>query len=396
MRLPVLDKLYEQLQHHNGSLAGWGCVYVQHVLESNISCAEFLVKLGLDRNALRIIGKAYSTSNFALQEYRNRGFFAVNVGEGYQYQEPFDNALIEQVRYELSILIENGIRSLLIIDEGAIASRAAIDFTTLFEKIAVVELTSRGAPYFPLLAPVASIVDVARSPAKKTVESPIIAASMVDRLTFLLSKTGLQTKDWNIGLIGVGAIGSRIMDILQQNGFRVYWCDREREGGASSILELMEWAEVLLSSTGEGVDWTNAISQNRNRARFFANCGSSDIEFKIWNLRRALLEESNFTLHVEVPSSPWSGNVTFSSGDRNMIFLCGGFPINFDGSADPIPPNKIQLTRALLMAGAIQAVNLSEVGVHALDPVWQSSIVGWFQELPESPSTFHDLVGDGV
>ena len=45
----------------------------------------------------------------------------------------------------------------------------------------------------------------------------------------------------------------------------------------------------------------------------------------------------------------------------------GGFPVNFDGGVDTIPPEKIQLTRSLLFLGALQASQTREAGLHCLD-----------------------------
>jgi len=41
----------------------------------------------------------------------------------------------------------------------------------------------------------------------------------------------------------------------------------------------------------------------------------------------------------------------------------GGFPVNFTGEIDPIPAEEIQITRSLVLAGALQAVNEKSNGL---------------------------------
>ena len=52
--------------------------------------------------------------------------------------------------------------------------------------------------------------------------------------------------------------------------------------------------------------------------------------------------------------------------DHSFYLVNGGFPVNFNGGVDPIRPSRIQLTRSLLLAGAVQASHTKRAGLHDL------------------------------
>ena len=134
------------------------------------------------------------------------------------------------------------------------------------------------------------------------------------------------------------------------------------------------------------MDWAEAVLDG-GRSFVFSNTGSSDIEFRMWALRSMTLERPEVTFEVERVSAPWRGRVILRNsrdGERS-VFLNGGFPINFDGTPDPIPAHRIQLTRTILMAGAVQAANLSDAGVHTLNAEWEKIIIEHFQQSSQYP-----------
>jgi hypothetical protein len=344
--------------------------------------------MGVKKHDIKIVGKAYSTNLQTLNEYRQRGFAAYSAGGRYDYREPFDAAVIRRIRMEIKALQATGVCNLLVIDEGALAVRAlsAGDLADSFKRIAITELTARGAAYYHLFSVKAPIADVARSNAKKTIEPPIIASSMFSRLAFQLERIGFGNGNCHIGVVGAGAIGGALIEMLKENGFRVVWFDRRIRGGVNSLSELSSISDVLLSSTGEGMDWAEAVLDG-GRSFVFSNTGSSDIEFRMWALRSMTLERPEVTFEVERVSAPWRGRVILRNsrdGERS-VFLNGGFPINFDGTPDPIPAHRIQLTRTILMAGAVQAANLSDAGVHTLNAEWEKIIIEHFQQSSQYP-----------
>jgi len=377
--LPLLTYL-DSLLPTAKELEGWSCIYVQHILRSNCDCADFLVARGLDKSKLRIFGKAYSTSNVALSFYLDQSFNAQSIGVGYKYDAPFDNALISSVREALDAMVAHGDTKILLIDEGGLALQAAATLNRADVRFAVVELTARGAHHYHLLEQHAPIVDVARSSAKKRIEAPLIAKSMATLLASRIHEaTGKSLSSMRIGLIGAGAIGGALADELQNIAAAITTFDAvEERSTTKTITDALVGADIVTSSTGRGMDWSEMV-RSLPVGTILANCGSSDIEFQPWRLRATFAPQGTF--FVEDPGMPWRGNITIGTPGQTLTLLGGGFPVNFDGSPDPISAREIQLTRAILMAGAIQATASDKAGVTELDANVQAHIVARYEEL---------------
>jgi hypothetical protein len=58
-----------------------------------------------------------------------------------------------------------------------------------------------------------------------------------------------------------------------------------------------------------------------------------------------------------------------------VSLLARGFPVNFDGGPENIAPEDIQLTRALMLIGALQAAGARVAGVNRLDPRLQIELL---------------------
>jgi len=380
VRLPLLDALRKRLQNTAPHcFRGWACIYVQHILRSNLACVDFLRAFGLQLSTLIIVGKAYSTNEETLLEYLQEGIDAQSIGRGYAYDEPFDSKIISCLGDALGRLSRAGTSRLLIIDEGGLAMQAIARCPHPLPQLAVAELTSRGARHYHLVANRTPIVDVARSHTKKSVEAPIIARSMAESFEREISAFR-PSAGMRIGVLGRGAIGNALTIELESRGFHTNWYDTARTNPAiPSPSVLVGRSDILLSSTGEGADWWPLIGDVR-RPLIFGNTGSSDIEFHLWRMRREVIDAGG-AFEVEAEGEPWRGEVRIQMGEVRLVFWRGGFPINFDGSADPIPPASIQLTRALLMAGAVQAVMSRSVGIEKLDDEIQEFLRRQFASL---------------
>ena len=104
MHLELLDRFYVCIAPYHGCLENWGCIYVQHLLRSNIACASFLIRMGLEKENLRIIGKAYSTNLDTLSKYSALGYKVSSIGHSYDYSEPFDLAIVRHITNEIRSL----------------------------------------------------------------------------------------------------------------------------------------------------------------------------------------------------------------------------------------------------------------------------------------------------
>lgn len=74
----------------------------------------------------------------------------------------------------------------------------------------------------------------------------------------------------------------------------------------------------------------------------------------------------------------------------SIHLLRGGFPVNFDNTGESVPANDIQLTRSLVIAAVLQALDFLnttsiENGVYALDAAYQRFVIyEWCKHQEES------------
>jgi hypothetical protein len=374
-RLPLLEAMAEKYADRR-LLAGWQCIYVQHLLASNMACLEFLETMGLDRNNIWVFGKGYSTSVPVLESLRSRGWAVWNPSD-YAYDRPFDELIIKQIASVLTSDTDRS-RPLLVIDEGALASRAIARTNYKFDRLALVELTSRGAEHYRLVADRWPVIDVARSVIKKGIENRYIAASMIENLLRFAPDQLSDPVKASIGLLGAGAIGSAICMQMRERGYSLQIYD-ETAGlnTVGSLAELIDRCTTILSSTGGGPDWIGSLEGGLGE-KLLVNCGSSDVEFSPWKLRASAMERGG-SFSIENSCRPWAGKITIRGRQSTLVLPRGGFPINFDGSPDPISPSTVQLTRAALMAGALQAVEADHSGVIVLDEAVQAWIAALYE-----------------
>jgi hypothetical protein len=114
--------------------------------------------------------------------------------------------------------------------------------------------------------------------------------------------------------------------------------------------------------------------------------GSSDLEFAAWELREregvgAIYDTIGRELACDDPGAPWDRHYLLTAKGAYRYLLKGGFPVDFDGGPDPIPPSAIQLTRALLLAGVLQASSEVMPGVVKLDERVQQLIIEKYTQL---------------
>jgi hypothetical protein len=254
-------------------------------------------------------------------------------------------------------------------------------------RVSGVEQTTSGVvsqespPPFP-------IVQVATAAAKRILESPMISRAVLRRLPALEPGT-------RCGVIGVGSVGSAVVSRLLERGCEVTVFDRNparlQECSiariATSLEQLVYEAQFVFGCTGEDVFASALDPRWHSGETTLVSCSSEDREFK------GLLTGTLSGFAFDSQSS--SGDYVFQNGSARVRILRGGFPINFDGSATSVPSNEIQLTRALLLGGVIQALLTTKRGSslgragRMLEPRLQATTAAtWFGVEPQHQTDF--------
>jgi D-isomer specific 2-hydroxyacid dehydrogenase, NAD binding domain len=359
---------------------------VQHLLETTGSLFESLIHLGLKPEHTYVLGKLYSACPSVEDKLRRLG---VKVFEN-KVPDRF-GAFCDQFKCDVEALWDSAIRDgvfenvsrVVILDDGgyAIAQTPKL----VYDRLSVhgVEQTMSGIKFIERVSDVIPIVDVASSAAKTLLEPELIREAVFKRVS-----SGVIASS-SVGVIGLGNIGFAVASALKKSHRPVYVYDRDIDNVGTewdqhffrceSISEVFANADVIFGCTGtdflNSEPWWKELSGDKT----LISCSSHDQEF------RTLLESVTPNRVADRAALFSTATVLGSSG--TLSILRGGFPINFDGSAESVPAPDIQLTRGLLMAGTIQAArNALVLGLRGRQPLSaaaQKSIVRrWFSVQP--------------
>lgn len=377
-RLPLLDALHELQNETNFS--NTVLVGVQHLLASNASLLVKLHEAGLDYERMFLLGKIYSSSPLVADTLKKLGVFVhqgafelnnINLRENYDVQ-------LRKAADDLLVMANRRLRSqpkprrLLVMDDGAVLitllnhHRESID-----AEVVAVEQTTSGIRRIEECSNVQfPIVDVARSQAKRLNESPIVASSIIQNLASKIQDLPVETKlvDADALVVGIGAVGMEVAKQLRDEvaSVAVYDSNKGTLAAASKrdlcVVKLRDGlsrCHVIIGCVGKNWLPEDGCRLVRDGA-VLASGSSSNVEF----LGLDLVHEQEAT-GLELAH----GDYLIKVQNGSAWVLSAGFPINFDGSPDPISPGAIQLTRALMLAGIYQAMesNPTKRGVIRLD-----------------------------
>jgi D-isomer specific 2-hydroxyacid dehydrogenase, NAD binding domain len=383
-KLPLLDQLLSDSRKRN-EFAEMGLVCVQHLLETTGSLFEKLIELGFRAQNIHALGKAYSTDPSVEDRLRELGI-RVHPNETQFEWGKYSNQFAIDVKSmwtkAAASFHERGLSRVIALDDGGISIAAAPP--NIFTEIPTigVEQTMSGITLSHDEPPPIPYISVGSSSAKLLIEPDIIRNEVFTKVLPLV--TSLRSK--TVGVVGTGHIGRAIISGLQAIGANILVNDR-RLGGANGLRNITECSldvlydrsEVIWGCAGSDhlIDkpWVDGLKGHKT----LLSCSSRDVEFG--TILRKLPASKNDKYidrfaDVEVKISNWTAHL-----------IRGGFPVNFDRSNESAPLQDIQLTRALLLAGILQAAQCpvkEQSGVMiTLDPGIQATIVAlWFSLVP--------------
>lgn len=370
----------------------------QHVLGSILPQFEAIRRLLPRARFWEVIGKPYSANPWvahSLQEYgfkfnnesatlpdRTEGPGSYKLGMYQQRHRQIVRASVARFFNLMADSLKMSSIPILVIDDGG----TLIDAVGRFAKecgttrpIVCIEQTQRGlyaahSVAHPRNAPAGglAVVNVAQTLSKLVLESTLIAKSVVENLESWLAElqadhdTMTDNGDLKYGIIGFGSVGESIAHELKANGIaaelydsnrnRVAAAKRQGFGVALSLDELLDQVGVVIAATG-GTWLDEGHAEHLRDGAVLASASSGDTEFHglpPWKSDQLPILDSSLpnkmfdNIHGEIRVQRPDGAV--------LHVLNGGFPVNFNGSIDPIDPEQIQLTRALMFAGVLHAV----------------------------------------
>lgn len=338
MDLPLLrfaPTLYPEVD-----LSSVTIVACQHILGTTVDLFEALLAKGLKPENCYVLGKCYSTHPATLSVLRKMGIQVSDLSTAFDGARSFDEQFSEYVkRFADDVRLDGAFdrgRRVVVLDDGGFLLRYVQDTIEDVSNLFGVEQTSSGFEKLKDVGLRFGVVNVARSKTKLGVESPFIAEGVIREM----EKRITIDAGTRVLIVGQGAIGKAIRDLLEGRCV-VFGCDADANlcdfGGA--YFDQLPMFDVIIGTTGKSI-LENADLPILKKGVLLVSASSSDREFPAKEIRVAAGVIGDCHADIEVDG---------------VSLLNGGFPINFAGQENPTPPEKIQLTRALLLAGVCEA-----------------------------------------
>lgn len=341
-KLPLLGKALEMLG--DLSLKNTYIVGGQHILGTTLAMFQQLSKKGLSLNKVYLIGKCYSTSQKIYEDMKNDRLHVSCGSKTFIPSSSFDEyypKIIEKFVDEFldaAKLTPNS--KIILLDDGGFLINEFINRRLhANHQVSAVEQTTSGYAKLKLIHLPFSVINVARSNAKLSYESPVIARVAHNILTEKLHRYKLVPK--NALIIGNGAIGSAMHDELI--GHLKVDCydtiDCKSDLITDKLQDLIGKYDLIIGCTGT-TSLPKKLHSYLKANTILVSISSSDREFDAKYLR---------------PKSTTQNECHKDIFHNQIHLINNGFPINFYGGTDSVPPQYIQLTRALLMLAIGQA-----------------------------------------
>jgi S-adenosylhomocysteine hydrolase len=286
-----------------------------------------------------------------------------NVHEGsthFDSHQSFDKlfvTLIERFATDaLRSILKKKIRKLVIIDDGGylidfIGSNYPSDL-----QVCAVEQTSAGYHFLKERNHLFPVINVARSKAKLSLETPFIVKSFFKRFSVHFPDYFNSTR--SILILGKGTIGSHLEQELKNKHF-VYCYDPSTSLENSLKNNLLKFDLIIGASGVTSLKYE--MYAHLKPGSILASISSSDREFDAHHFRGQFAKTD-------------SPLINFTN--KNITLLQAGFPLNFWGSENNIPLENIQITLALMMGAVYQSLSNNNLthGLNHLEEDFQQSI----------------------
>ena len=386
--LPLLDAFLAQRTSGDTPLAGVTTVLIQHQLGSLVPMTRALIQLGADPANIHCVDIPYTANATVQAALVGLGIPPTNFAPSY-YQLEMPYASYQRFRVEeLAVKLARSLGAterFLVFDDGSYCLEALSCFATKVPQLRVVEQTTRGIikiegdAALREYSETVRIMNVAQCTPKKTLESPFIGRAICDSLEAKLAGELDALRRAACLVLGFGQIGQsvaaalarqgiprariHIMDpdlnarrVAAERGFTVWdrrFAERRRFGlviGCSGTTSFGIGDRAFLE---EGAILASASSGSAELSR------EAFIELADTHPSHDIYVHERETLH----SRPIHSDIVLRLVDRDVRFLNGGFPVNFDGQVNCVPPRFIQATHTLQVGAALEAMSDTTCGL---------------------------------
>lgn len=342
----ILPLVEETLNLSSAKFDNVYVIGVQHILETTHSMFRSMFSRGLKPEHISLLGKCYSTNLNVYQEMLEDGIYVSPLSFRYDsyisFDEQFENSINQFIESELEKIKSVNPSLIIVLDDGGKFLSKIRKVLPKHFRIIGVEQTSAG--YHQLIKnPIPfPVINVARSPVKLSIESPMIAEAAAIRINQALEELSLKPEATLI--LGAGPIGIAIYNQIKNNGLvKVYDTNNNlSQIKESDFLKTLPKYDCIIGCTGK-----TTISKNLHKlisaGTSLISVSSSDREFDSLYLRKLVARNNNCHANLFI---------------NELLLVNSGFPVNFDGKRENIHPDQIQLTIALIAAAMAQSTKM--------------------------------------
>lgn len=405
--LHILEEIASSLsskQNNMLDMSTTGLIGVQHMLPSTASLFNAISKyLKIPKENMFFSGKFYSSCPEVEDYIRKSGIqlMPTKAPKKHSMYEEYIEEKMADMWDKFIFHLENNpnIDKILILDEGGHCLKMMPKHLQYDYKISAIEQTrfglydmDGGSQLFPL-------IDVARSAAKRKLESPLIAAAITLRVSDIIKNLKIHKKSV-CGVIGNGAVGSAVAKYLLSQGYKVIVYDESDSSfhgihnsafyRVTSVKKVILTSDIVFGCTGRDISKDNDIVSCVKSSITLVNCTSQNIEFL------EMLKKATSDKYLVKTIGDNMSQLQYVEGSKEINILEDGFPINFDRTPKSDPVEDMELTRCLLYCAVAQASFLAKkpIGdgitpndsyIQMLDPNLQKLIVEkWIENQPKN------------
>lgn len=390
-RLELLEAL-THLVKVKDSFAGSPTILVgaQHLLATTGTLIEQLSLLGIKPENMYFLGKHYSANHQVIHLLTEMGV-SIEVNDVPTHKQKFRDIFISSARKVWKKVISRSLqfsecRVVILDDGGAFVESMPLNIPPSVKVIAV-EQTTSGIEAISKSVSKVKVIDVARSWAKTQCESDAVGRAIINGIEKII---GPKARSSTYGIVGLGAVGRSLAIELMARDLKVLGYDiDETVNFPSGVIpvqnakNIISGADIIVGCTGTDCFCKSDLPEVLNGFKWFASGSSEDIEF------RSLITayDSAPTTHLDLKVDAIE---IVEEEEVKATILRQGYPVNFDGGIHSVPPQEIQITRALLLAAVAQALdeinsnvwNIKETIM--LSPTIQALIIShWLKLVPQ-------------
>jgi hypothetical protein len=409
--LPLTETLLKKLDHLP-DFSSTMLLACQHLMASTLTQLRYLQRFGIPWSNMYIMGKPYSSNAAVVATLRQEGAYVHRITDQFPRGtsgglRTYESAMTDAANDLIGLVREQrdqgcSQQRVLVMDDGGMLISVLAEKKGLeAANVAAVEQTTGGIRRLEKVTSIPfAVVDVADSASKVGFEAPFIAESIVTETTERLRRIRGKASWTNerVLLIGFGTVGSWVARILaeRRDVGKLVIFDHENRKASLVMASRYEVAFDLRRALGEA---TVIIGCTGNRAfpqlfdpeiragAVLVSGSSGNLEFNGLMPRRPdrYMKQSG-AVGAAISDTPFAMvHDDYRGSNRHGTFWItnGGFPINFTGAVDPIPVREIQITRTLMLAGAIQARTMygHGAGLQRFNADFDQCIVDGFEKL---------------